>query len=177
MFSTQSSQKYSCRINIPTQTGLWKWFSVRSTQLAISSNGLDIDNQHIKWTDIQRISRKRGKLSITTENSFSEFLILSPITGLQDTDLASLIERLSIALFKNDREQANKNFKELRIFSNLARFSMLISVIVVLIGGTLIYFFPKGLFELIFIAGGLSLGIAWLPMFYAKWKQKNEPPI
>ena len=175
MPTTQTSRMFSCRVAVPTRIGLWKWFGARSTKMVASGDGLDIQNQHIEWTSVQGLSRQRGVLSVSIPNGQSEFAVLSPLTGMQDPALASLIERLSIALSNNDQEQAEEVFKELRTFSMLAAFSKLASVFLVLIGGTLAFFFPAFLLASMLTAGGLSLGVVWLPTLYVNWfKQRSR---
>ncbi|MCO5051288.1 MAG: hypothetical protein M9920_03175 [Verrucomicrobiae bacterium] len=161
------SQTFSCRINVPRGTGLLKWFGACSSELVASREGLEVQNRHIEWTNIKRLLRHRGRVLISTQEGQSEFVVLSPLTGLQDPALASLIERLGLALSHNERENADHIFNKLGKFSKLVMFSKLASIFLVASAGIVAFIFPSFLLAFVMAAVVMALGVAWLPTLYA----------
>jgi hypothetical protein len=171
MLREQDPHKFSCRISVPAGTGLLKWFGACSSHMVASQEGLEVQNRQIEWANIKRLLRRRGRVSISTPDGQSEFVVLSPLTGLEDPALASLIERLSLALSHNERENADQIFKELGSFSELVTFSKLASIFLVSSAGILAFVFPSFLLAFVIAAAVMALGVAWLPTFYANWVQ------
>lgn len=163
----RTSQRFSCSVKVPAGTGLLRWFGACSSQLVATEPGLEIENLHIQWVNIQQIFRHRARLTIKTINSQMEFVVLSPLTGLRDPALAFLIEQLCVALSSNQCERAAEIFIKLRLFSKLVRLSMLVSVLLVFSAGIMAAIFPSLLFLFTLAAGLAAIVFASWPTFYA----------
>jgi len=161
---------FSCRVIVATEhEPAGRFTRARTSWMSVARDGLDIEGQPIRLTDVRRVSCRRGWIRLSSSQGLSEIGILSPLTGTRDPSLARLVEKLINALLANDMPRAERASKELRVFSRLTLFAMAASVCAVLAAGVLAFVFPSLLLAFALTPVLFCISVAWLPTLYASW--------
>ena len=108
-------QIFSCRVNLANDGFIRKVLAPPKT-MRLDSDGLSFEGLTVPWSEIQQVERKGARISITKVDSKINIIILSPITGMQDPNLAMLLGPLMIALTGGQDETARTLFKKLQAF-------------------------------------------------------------